>query len=133
MFDLKRFRIFNGLTQVKLAQYFGVTQAYISQIERGLLELPEEYISKIKVEGLYVIPNEESREYSQKSDNRDSFLKEATQPYGSFATITGDEEKALLIASIQKMTETADRNSKTLEKIVDYLVFKEGNNNEEKE
>ena len=36
--------------------------------------------------------------------------------------IIEDLEKKLLIESINKMTDTADRNSKTLEKIVDYLI-----------
>ena len=35
-----------------------------------------------------------------------------------------DKEKSLII-SIERMTETADRNSKTLEKIVDYLIYNE--------
>lgn len=55
MFDIKLFRITNKLTQTQVAEYLGVTQAYISQIERGLLELPDEYIDKIKNEGVYSV------------------------------------------------------------------------------
>lgn len=55
MFDLKKFRSINNLTQTLLAKYLDVTQAYLSQIERGLLELPKEYISKIKADGIYQI------------------------------------------------------------------------------
>ena len=45
--DLKAFRKANNLSQVQLAEYLGVGQSFISQIEKGDRPLPYEYISKI--------------------------------------------------------------------------------------
>ena len=56
MFDLKAFRKRNSLTQTQLAEYFGVTQAFISLIEKGKNEIPKEYISKIQVDNIFEIP-----------------------------------------------------------------------------
>lgn len=47
MIDLKAFRKANHLTQIELADYFGVGQGFISQIEKGDRPIPNEYISKI--------------------------------------------------------------------------------------
>lgn len=47
MIDLKAFRKANHLTQIELADYFGVGQGFISQIEKGDRPIPSEYISKI--------------------------------------------------------------------------------------
>lgn len=56
MFDLKSFRKENRLTQIQLAEYLGVTQAFISQIEKGDRPTPNEYITKIQADGIYKIP-----------------------------------------------------------------------------
>lgn len=45
--DIKEFRRANKFTQRDLADYFGVGQAYISNIENGRDKLPEKYIRKI--------------------------------------------------------------------------------------
>ena len=55
MFDLKAFRTFNKITQFQLAEYLGVTQAFISQVEKGSRPIPDEYISKIKADNKYQI------------------------------------------------------------------------------
>ena len=47
MIDLKAFRKANHLTQIELANYFGVGQGFISQIEKGDRPIPPEYISRI--------------------------------------------------------------------------------------
>lgn len=47
MFDLKAFRKINSITQVDLADYLGVGQGFISQIEKGSRPLPKENISKL--------------------------------------------------------------------------------------
>ena len=47
MIDLKAFRKANHLTQIDLAEYLGVGQGFISQIEKGDRPLPKEYISKL--------------------------------------------------------------------------------------
>lgn len=52
-------------------------------------------------------------------------LNEPEIPYHLPTSI--EEERKTLIASINRMTDTADRNSRTLEKIVDYLVSKDIN------
>lgn len=53
MFDFKNFRQLNNLTQKAAAIYFNVTQAFISQIEKGTRPVPEAFISKIKADGIY--------------------------------------------------------------------------------
>lgn len=47
MVDLKAFRKANHLTQIDLADYLGVGQGFISQIEKGDRPLPRESISRI--------------------------------------------------------------------------------------
>ena len=47
MIDLKAFRKINSITQVDLADYLGVGQGFISQIEKGSRPLPKENISKL--------------------------------------------------------------------------------------
>lgn len=54
-FDLKLFRLENRLSQVQLAEYLGVTQSFISQVEKEDRPLPDEYISKIQADGIYKI------------------------------------------------------------------------------
>lgn len=45
--DLKAFRKINSITQVDLANYLGVGQGFISQIEKGQRPLPKENISRL--------------------------------------------------------------------------------------
>ncbi len=45
--DLHDFRDANKMTQQDLADYFGVGQGFISQIERGQRPVPKRFISKI--------------------------------------------------------------------------------------
>ena len=47
MIDLKAFRKMNSLTQIDLANFFGVGQGFISQIEKGDRPIPKEYISRL--------------------------------------------------------------------------------------
>lgn len=48
MADLKRFRKENNLTQIGAAEYFGCTQGFISQIERGERPIPDSFVEKAK-------------------------------------------------------------------------------------
>jgi hypothetical protein len=45
--DLKLFRRVNKITQSELADYLGIGQPFISQIEKGGRPMPPEYISKL--------------------------------------------------------------------------------------
>lgn len=45
--DLKIFRRVNKMTQQELADYLGVGQGFISQMEKNGRRVPEKYISKI--------------------------------------------------------------------------------------
>ena len=47
MFDLKKFREANGITQVELAKYLGVEQGVISQMESSDRQIPQKHIDKI--------------------------------------------------------------------------------------
>lgn len=46
--DFKEFRKTNNLTQKDAADFFGCTQGFISQIEKGIRPIPLEFISKAK-------------------------------------------------------------------------------------
>ena len=45
--DLKAFRRANKISQLDLADFFGVGQSFISQVEKGDRPLPKDYISKL--------------------------------------------------------------------------------------
>lgn len=45
--DLKAFRKANNISQVELAEYLGIGQPFISQMEKGTRPIPQEYISRI--------------------------------------------------------------------------------------
>ena len=45
--DLKAFRKANNISQVELAEYLGIGQSFISQMEKGTRPIPQEYISRI--------------------------------------------------------------------------------------
>ena len=45
--DIKKFRKANGMTQQVLADYLGITQAFVSNMEAGRNTIPEKYIMKI--------------------------------------------------------------------------------------
>jgi len=115
MFDLKLFRTTNKLTQVQLAEYFGVTQAYVSQIERGLLDLPTEYISKIKADNLYRIPNDEKKENSDvsKSNNSLEILAKAIE--------TLSESEKTNTKNIQELIAQGREQTNNITKLVDLL------------
>lgn len=46
--DLKAFRKYNKISQQELADYLGVGQSFISQIERGASSIPQSMIEKIR-------------------------------------------------------------------------------------
>ena len=46
--DLKAFRKYNKISQQELADYLGVGQSFISQIERGASSIPQTMIEKIR-------------------------------------------------------------------------------------
>lgn len=57
MADLKRFRKENNLTQIGAAEYFGCTQGFISQIERGERPIPDSFIEKAKSDNAIISAN----------------------------------------------------------------------------
>ena len=57
MIDFKQFRRANNLTQQDAAEYFEVSQAFISQIERDERSIPPIFISKIKADEIYLLPD----------------------------------------------------------------------------
>jgi len=75
-FDFKIFRAINNLSQKETAQYFGVSQPFISQMERGTSPVPEQYISKIEQDKLYKLPEiiifDENEGITQNNKNGDN-------------------------------------------------------------
>ena len=59
LFDLKEFRVLNNLSQLEAADYFGCTQGFISQIERNIRPIPDNYMSKAIADKTKVIPLKE--------------------------------------------------------------------------
>lgn len=53
MSKLSVFRKANGVSQGELAAYLGVTQGFVSQIERGNRPLPDELLAKILAKGTW--------------------------------------------------------------------------------
>lgn len=45
--DLKEFRRVNKMTQQDLAEYLGITQSYVANMEKGRDAIPDKYIRKI--------------------------------------------------------------------------------------
>ena len=59
MIDLKRFRKENNLKQTELADFFGVSFGFISQIERGERKLSAAYENMLQNNGRgWVVPGE---------------------------------------------------------------------------
>ena len=46
-FDLRLYRKANGISQITVAEYLGVSKGFISQVETGRVALPEEKIHKL--------------------------------------------------------------------------------------
>lgn len=128
MFDLKMFRVANKLTQVQIAEYFGVTQAYISQIERGILELPIEYISKIKADGKYKMP------YSEQQDDINKVnLSEPDVNYSPLEILikavdrlvvsekNNSENIAIMNANMKELIAQGRQQTDNITKLVDLL------------
>lgn len=122
MADFKTFRKLNKLTQQQAADYFGCLQSFISQIETGRSVVPESFISKILAEGIYILPDNMSRETMAKSNvvsniennsnhqtdmDKDKYIKvlESLLDYK-------DKEIADLIAMVNKLQSEKDRTSK---------------------
>ncbi|MCQ2065850.1 MAG: helix-turn-helix domain-containing protein [Bacteroidaceae bacterium] len=48
MFDLKAFRKRNRISQVELANYLGISNGFISQVELGKSKLPDDKLEKLR-------------------------------------------------------------------------------------
>jgi len=94
-----------NLTQMQLAEMLGLSYKTIQNYESG-----------------GTIPKSKYPILRSFMDEKVATVAEDQAVYMRKDTESTDFEKKMLIESINRMTETADRNSKTLEKIVDYLV-----------
>lgn len=132
---LKKYIDYKGISLNAFDQSIGTSNGYIGRAIKGNSSLGSEILQKIfsaytdlnptwlltgKEEMLF---NNNKQIYQQ--DETAHILSESEMPYHLPTSI--DDERKTLIASINKMTDTADRNSRTLEKIVDYLVSKDIN------
>ena len=75
MFDLRLFRKANGITQLAVAEYLGVTKQMITQIETGKVALPTDKLKKILDN-----PEWSLQEYNRLVEMLDSLT--ATKPEG---------------------------------------------------
>ena len=74
-FDLRLFRKANGITQLAVAEYLGVTKQMITQIETGKVALPTDKLKKILDN-----PEWSLQEYNRLVEMLDSLT--ATKPEG---------------------------------------------------
>ena len=105
MIDFKAFRKVNSLTQIELAEFFGVGQGFISQIEKGDRPIPKEYISK-----LLANPNGWDVSMLQESEN-----PVAEQPVGLY----GKDEIIIMLRDM--LTEERSRNDALQERINELI------------
>ena len=136
--DIKKFREDYDLTQSELAEICGVSlravqsweqnQRNITQSAIKLINIFKKENNIIKDEGLDITndilklkKDNKKTDYTIITENNminddpsDYKLQQKNEYYSG--------ERESLIESIKNMTETADRNSRTLEKIVDYLI-----------
>ena len=96
MIDLKAFRKANHLTQIELADFFGVGQGFISQIEKGDRPIPSDYISK-----LFANPN-----------NWDTSMLRGSDQSENPAETLGTEKAALSSAEILLRDMLAEERAK---------------------
>lgn len=113
MFDLKEFRKINKLTQIQLAEYFGVTQAFVSQIEKGDRSIPDEYISKIKADGIYEMPSGTKKEKPSSNNNSLEILAKAIE--------TLSESEKTNTKNIQELIAQGREQTNNITKLVDLL------------
>lgn len=111
MFEVRKFRKINKLTQAQLADYLDVTQGFISQIEQGVRDLPEEYISKIIADGIYQLSNDEKSGLYRNAELQ--IPKDGT--YRLVPLINADA-----VGGMHKMNDVGDSDP---EYIVSYIPF----------
>lgn len=132
---LKSYIDYKGLSLNAFDQSIGTSNGYIGRAIKSNGSLGSEILQKIfsvysdlnpiwlfTGDGEMLLP-QNSKMYNTHDISRT--LNEQDVPYHREVSI--DDERRTLIDSINKMTETADRNSITLAKIVDYLVSKDVN------
>jgi transcriptional regulator with XRE-family HTH domain len=113
MFDFKGFRELNKLTQTKAANYFGVSQSFISQIERGIRSVPDLFISKIKANVSFVV-SEQTKEVSESIENGEtiSISKDAWDLIQKQAQIilSQQNDNSLLIRTLENLSLKGKQN-----------------------
>ncbi len=133
---LKKYIDYKGISLNAFDQSIGTSNGYIGRAIKGNSSLGSDILQNIFSEYTDLNPtwlltgkeemlfNNNKQSYQQ--DEIVHIASEPDMPFHHLPTSIDDERKTL-IASINKMTDTADRNSRTLEKIVDYLVSKDIN------
>ncbi len=76
-FDLKGFRKANGIRQQELADYLGVGQSFISQIERGERTCPVEWIGRFAANAKWTMLEEEPVEETPIADTYNNIAEES--------------------------------------------------------
>lgn len=99
MVDLKAFRKANHLTQIELADFFGVGQGFISQIEKGDRPIPSEYISK-----LFANPYNWDTSMLKGSDQPEDSMAEQPEPDTSLVEYL-KRKVAELEGKVEKLTD----------------------------
>lgn len=99
MVDLKAFRKANHLTQIELADFFGVGQGFISQIEKGDRPIPSEYISK-----LFANPYNWDTSMLKESDQPEDSMAEQPEPDTSLVEYL-KRKVAELEGKVEKLTD----------------------------
>lgn len=117
MFDLKLFRKVNKLTQFQLADYLGVTQGFISQVEKGIRPIPDEYISKIIADNLYKIPTTKHIDEAVLIENPNLIMVPLVSQYAYAGYLVGHTDP-VYIETLPKVPMLIDHEIKGT-----YMVF----------
>lgn len=103
MLDFKKFRKDNKMTQVQAAEYFGFTQAFISQMERGESKIPEDLLEKIKADSSlnksFIEVNKSSGSLDSNVvflDNPNFVMVSVVGQYAAAGYLTGYEDEVYL-------------------------------------
>lgn len=118
MFDLKAFRKQNKLTQIQLAEYLGVTQGFISQVEKDISQLPDKFISKILEDNIYKIPTfKEKKDEAVFLENPNIIMIPLVSQYAYAGYLSGFSDMEY-IEALPKVPMFVDHESKST-----YMAF----------
>ena len=111
-FDLKRFRKANKLSQLELANILGVTQSFISKVEKGIAPLPDSIRDLIFDKTDWKVPADiiALAEIKEKGD-----IIEQNGGHGNIGKIDGSGEVAFLQEKVKLLEQLLEEKERTIQ------------------